>query len=109
MVIATGAGTSRADFGSDLLESGASGRLYGLVFGDEEQRFTHHTHQDHRAPHTTSDLLFKAALRDNARSVYTGLIKIAKEAQNTNAYQASKNPSTMARSASSRGRPRLMR
>ena len=91
MVIATGAGTSRADFGSDLLETGAAGRLYGLVFGDEEQRFTHHTHQDHRAPHTSSDLLFKAALRDNARSVYTGMIKIAKEAQKTNAYQASKN------------------
>ncbi|HMU75411.1 MAG TPA: SufD family Fe-S cluster assembly protein, partial [Elusimicrobiota bacterium] len=67
------------------------GEQVGVFFGDEEQRFTHHTHQDHRAPHTASDLLFKAALRDNARSVYTGMIKIAKEAQKTNAYQASKN------------------
>lgn len=91
LVVATGGDFGRADFGSDLNAPGASARLYGLVFGDGEQRFTHHTHQNHRAPSTTSDLLFKAALRDNARSVYTGLVKIAPEAQKSNAYQASKN------------------
>lgn len=91
LVVATGGDFGRADFGSDLNAPGASARLYGLVFGDGEQRLTHHTHQNHRAPSTTSDLLFKAALRDNARSVYTGLVKIAPEAQKANAYQASKN------------------
>lgn len=91
LVVATGGDVGRADFGSDLNAPGASGRLYGLVFGDGEQRLTHHTHQNHRAPSTTSDLLFKAALRDNARSVYTGMVKIAPEAQKSNAYQASKN------------------
>lgn len=91
LVVATGGDTGRADFGSDLAAPGAAARLYGLVFGDGEQRLTHHTLQNHRAPSTTSDLLFKAALRDNARSVYTGMVKIAPEAQKAVAYQASKN------------------
>ena len=38
------------------------------------------TIQDHDAPHTTSDLLFKGAVQDTARSVYTGLIKIREQA-----------------------------
>lgn len=91
LVVSTGGDFGRADFGSDLNAPGATARLYGLVFGDGEQRLTHHTHQNHRAPSTTSDLLFKAALRDSARSVYTGMVKIAPEAQKSNAYQASKN------------------
>ncbi len=91
MVVGLGGALTKADFGSELLAEGAVSRLYGLVFGDKDQRFTHHTWQEHRAPRTTSDLLFKAALRDTARSIYTGLIKIEKEAGKSEAYQASKN------------------
>ncbi|MBI3021538.1 MAG: SufD family Fe-S cluster assembly protein, partial [Candidatus Omnitrophica bacterium] len=50
-----------------------------------------HTLQDHQAPHTESDLQFRAALQDESRMVYTGLIRIAKEAQQTHAYQANHN------------------
>ena len=70
---------------------GASANLYGLVFGDGDQRFTHHTLQEHQAPRTSSDLLFKSALTDKARSIYTGLIRIEKTAGQSQAYQASKN------------------
>ena len=39
------------------------------------------TLQDHAAPHTRSDLLFKGAVEDEARSVYSGLIRLRPEAQ----------------------------
>ena len=49
------------------------------------------TIQDHDAPHTTSDLLFKGAVQDQSRSVYTGLIKIRKHARGTTAFQTNRN------------------
>ncbi|MBK8576678.1 MAG: Fe-S cluster assembly protein SufD [Elusimicrobia bacterium] len=88
---ALGGHLSRADFGSQLQGPGAKANLYGLVFGDGDQRFTHHTRQEHQAPHTSSDLLFKAALLDQARSIFTGMIRIEKTATKSEAYQASKN------------------
>jgi Fe-S cluster assembly protein SufD len=36
-------------------------------------------------------LLFKGAVEDHARSVYTGLIRVAKEAVGTNAFQTNRN------------------
>src|SRR4029450_11788472 len=49
------------------------------------------TLQDHAAPKTTSDLLFKGAVEDHARSVYTGLIRVRKDAPGTNAFQTNRN------------------
>ena len=49
------------------------------------------TLQDHAAPHTRSDLLFKGAVEDTAQSVYSGLIRIRKEAQRTEAFQTNRN------------------
>jgi len=47
--------------------------------------------QDHVAPRTTSDLLFKGAVQDPAKSVYTGLIRFGKEAKGSAAYQTNRN------------------
>ena len=50
------------------------------------------TLQDHAAPKTRSNLLFKGARRrTHARSVYTGLIKVRKEATGTDAFQTNRN------------------
>ncbi len=76
---------------SILSASGAEAELLGFFFGEEGQHFSAHTLQDHQAPHTTSDLLFKSALRDRAQSAYYGLIRVQKGAQQTNAYQANRN------------------
>ncbi|MGQ0644244.1 MAG: Fe-S cluster assembly protein SufD [Elusimicrobiota bacterium] len=91
LAIALGGNVSKVNLGSELAGAGAESRLYGLVFGDGKQRFTHHTVQDHRVPHTSSDLLFKAALKDQARSIYTGMIHITPEAQKTEAFQTCRN------------------
>ena len=42
-------------------------------------------------PDTRSDLLYKAALRDSARSVYYGLTRVGLEAKNADANQENRN------------------
>ncbi|MHB8993188.1 MAG: Fe-S cluster assembly protein SufD, partial [Chloroflexota bacterium] len=74
-----------------LAEPGSSAAMVGIMFADGNQRFHHHTLQDHQAPNTSSDLLYKAALADHARSEYSGLIGVHKDAQKTDAYQANRN------------------
>ncbi|MBP9698491.1 MAG: Fe-S cluster assembly protein SufD [Elusimicrobia bacterium] len=91
LAAALGGRLSRADYGSHLMGEGATAKLYGLVFGEGDQRLTHHASQHHQAPRTFSDLLFKAALTDRARSIFTGMIRIEKTAAKSEAYQASKN------------------
>jgi Fe-S cluster assembly protein SufD len=49
------------------------------------------TFQDHAAPDTTSNLLFKGAVGGHSRSVYTGLIRVRKNARGTNAFQTNRN------------------
>jgi Fe-S cluster assembly protein SufD len=89
--ISLGAALSKAHIATALEGEGASTKLYGFAFGRGGQHVDQHTLQDHRAPQTTSDLQFRAALQDRSRMVYTGLIRIAQEAQRTTAYQANHN------------------
>lgn len=70
---------------------GASGDLLAVYFGEGEQMLDFRTFQDHRAPDTTSELLFKGAVADESRSVYTGLIRVRPEARGTNAFQTNRN------------------
>ena len=86
-----GASLSKAHIVTTLAGEHASSKLYGFVFGRNRQHVDQHTLQDHQAPHTTSDLEVRAALQDESRMVYTGLIRIAKQAQHTTAYQANRN------------------
>jgi Fe-S cluster assembly protein SufD len=47
--------------------------------------------QDHACPHTTSDLLYKNALSDRARTTFGGLIRVEPHAHFTDAYQTVRN------------------
>jgi Fe-S cluster assembly protein SufD len=75
----------------DLVGEGASGRMSGFYFTDGNQHLDHDTQQNHLAPHTTSDLLFKGALKGKSRSVWQGMIYVAPGAQKTDGYQANRN------------------
>ncbi len=86
-----GAALSKAHIVTKLNGEQATTRLYGFVFGHGKQHIDQHTLQDHQAPHTESDLQFKAALQDESRMIYTGLIRIAKHAAQTNAFQSNHN------------------
>ncbi|MBI1794967.1 MAG: Fe-S cluster assembly protein SufD [Chloroflexi bacterium] len=75
----------------DLAGEGATGRMSGFYFTDGSQHLDHDTQQNHLAPHTTSDLLFKGALKGSSRSVWQGMIYVAPSAQKTDGYQANRN------------------
>ncbi len=75
----------------DLIGEGATGKMSGFYFTDGKQHLDHDTQQNHLAPHTTSDLLFKGALKDSSRSVWQGMIYVAPGAQKTDGYQANRN------------------
>lgn len=75
----------------DLIGQGATAKMSGFYFTDGKQHLDHDTQQNHLAPHTTSDLLFKGALKDQSRSVWQGMIYVAPGAQKTDGYQANRN------------------
>ncbi len=70
---------------------GAEAEIAGLAFGDASQHLDHQSLQAHRAPQTTSRLKLKVAVRDHARSVYSGLIDVDRVAQQTDAYVQNRN------------------
>jgi Fe-S cluster assembly protein SufD len=74
-----------------LQGEGAEGRWSGFYIADGVQHLDHDTQQNHLAPHTTSDLLFKGALVDRSRSVWQGMIYVAPGAQKSDGYQANRN------------------
>lgn len=70
---------------------GANSEMVAVYFANESQMLDFRTLQDHAAPRTHSDLLFKGAVEDEARSVYSGLVRLRKEAQKANAAQTNRN------------------
>jgi Fe-S cluster assembly protein SufD len=89
--IGFGASLARAEAETVLAEPGGFSEMLGVFFADEDQHFDHRSIQDHVAPNCTSDLLFKGALRDHSRAVYSGWVHVRPEAQKTNAMQTSRN------------------
>jgi Fe-S cluster assembly protein SufD len=65
--------------------------MSGFYFSEHDQHLDHDTQQNHLAPNTTSDLLFKGALIHDSRSVWQGMIYVAPGAQKTDGYQANRN------------------
>ena len=79
--VALGGDYARLRSESLLAGEGAESDLMAVYFGDGTQMLDFRTLQDHAAPRTRSDLLFKGAVEDDAQSVYSGLIRIRKDAQ----------------------------
>jgi len=76
---------------NDLAGQGATSRVTGAYFADGTQHLDYDTFQEHMAQSTTSDFAFKGALRDTARAVWRGMIRVEEGAQKTNAYQENRN------------------
>ena len=91
--VAAGFGTKKGKvrIENDLAGAGATSRVTGAYFADGSQHLDYDTFQEHIAPNTTSDFAFKGALRDTASVVWRGMIKVEKDAQQTNAYQENRN------------------
>jgi Fe-S cluster assembly protein SufD len=89
--VALGADYGRTRTDCRLVGRGATGNLRAVYFGEGTQTLDFRTFQQHAAPDTTSNLLFKGVVDDHSRSVYTGLIKVEKEGRGTNAFQTNRN------------------
>ena len=72
-------------------EAGSRTELLGLFFGDSDQTFNYDTLQDHIAPRTESDLLFKSTLTDQASLTWHGIVNVHKTASQAAANQTSRN------------------
>ncbi len=75
----------------ELDGQGASGRVSGMFFAEDDQFFDLDTQQNHNAPASTSDLLFKGAAKDHSRTVWQGMIKALPKMQKIDGFQASRN------------------
>jgi Fe-S cluster assembly protein SufD len=71
--------------------SGSESKMLGVFFGGGRQHLDVITLQDHIGAHTTSDLLYKSALKDRAVGAYYGLTRVGPEARGTAANQEDRN------------------
>ncbi len=89
--VSWGSRLTKAYLDLDLSGTGGHGELLGIYFPTGRQHIDHQTLQLHRARNCFSDLLFNGALKDQARSVYMGQIRVHRGAQKTDAYQRNGN------------------
>ena len=89
--VMTGCRVGRLDLDCRMYGPGSSCRLSSVYLGDGRRHVDLHTVQDHFAPQCRSDLLSKGVLRESSRSVFYGYIRVAEDAQKTDAYQTNRN------------------
>ncbi|MGB5059833.1 MAG: SufD family Fe-S cluster assembly protein, partial [Candidatus Promineifilaceae bacterium] len=75
----------------ELDRPGAWGRMSGIFFTNGRQHLDLDTQQNHNAEDTTSDLLYKGALKDKSRTVWQGMIKALPGSQRIDGFQANRN------------------
>ena len=81
----------RSETHGQIKGPGSKVEMLSLAVADHQQEIDQRTLQTHSAPHAVSDLLFKNALVDDARTIFSGLIKVDDGAQQTDAYQTNRN------------------
>jgi Fe-S cluster assembly protein SufD len=86
-----GASYARLESLSRLIGAGGRSDMLAATVTEGDQEFDQRTLQDHREPHTTSDLLYKNSLADQAKTIFAGLIRVQPAAQHTDAYQKVRN------------------
>jgi Fe-S cluster assembly protein SufD len=91
--VALGFGSSRGKVRMEtrLSGPGSSARVTGAYAGNGSQHLDFDTTQEHAAPNTTSDLAFRGVLEESATAVWRGMIRVDPGAQQTDAFQESRN------------------
>lgn len=90
-IAALGSRLSKVNQHVELIGAHAAAQVNGVMFTEGKQHLSYHTLQHHRAESCKSDLLYKAALQDNSRTVWRGMIKVDPGAQKTDGYQRNDN------------------
>jgi len=91
--VALGFGSARGKVRMEtkLAGQGASARVTGAYVGRNRQHLDFDTTQEHAAPNTTSDLAFRGLLDGRSTAVWRGMIRVDPGAQQTDAFQESRN------------------
>lgn len=89
--VGLGGDLGRLDLAVNLEGNGASSNVAGLYFGEGDQRLDYRVVVNHIGKNTSSDVFLKGALEDNAQSVFTGLLRIEKEAEKTSTFETNRN------------------
>ncbi len=72
---------------ASLEGQGASSQNLGIFLGDETQAYDINNTTIHNSAFTKCDMLTKGVLKDKAKAIYRGLIKINPQAHNSQGYQ----------------------
>jgi Fe-S cluster assembly protein SufD len=86
-----GARQARHESLSQLQAPGGFSEMLAVTVATGSREFDQRTLQIHQAPSTKSDLLYKNALLDHSRTIFSGLIIVDPDAQKTDAYQSNRN------------------
>lgn len=86
-----GGRVSRVETAASIMGARGSCEMLSACHATGSRWFDQRTLQDHVSADATSDLLFKNALDDGARSIFAGLIRVGREAHRTDAYQKVRN------------------
>lgn len=91
ILINIGSKQARQEIHGKIFGSGSDVNLYSLNVPTDAQFFDQRTLQTHLAPNSRSNLLYKNVLQDSAKTIFSGLIIVEKNAQQTDAYQTNNN------------------
>jgi Fe-S cluster assembly protein SufD len=86
-----GSGAGKVRMNTELRGRGAHAKVTGAYAGRGRQHLDFDTTQEHAAPDTTSDLAFRGVLGGRSTAVWRGMIKVDPGAQQTDAFQESRN------------------
>jgi len=75
----------------NLEGEGAEAEISGIYFPAEGQKISVDTVQNHLAPHTRSNLLFRGAAIGDGEAIWRGMIYVDPVAQKTDGYQSNQN------------------
>jgi Fe-S cluster assembly protein SufD len=91
--VALGFGSARGKvrMETNLAGQGSEAKVTGAYVGRGRQHLDFDTTQEHAAAHTTSDLAFRGLLDGRSTAVWRGMIKVDPGAQQTDAFQESRN------------------
>jgi len=86
-----GGANGRVSMNTVLTGPGAHAKVTGAYAPHGRQHLDFDTTQEHAAPNCTSDLAFRGILTDRASSVWRGMIKVDRDAQQTDGFQECRN------------------
>lgn len=89
--VGLGGRLSRLDLDVALEGAGSSTEVVGLYFGERQQTLDYRMVINHIGRNTSSDVFLKGAVEDDAQSIFTGLLRIEKDALRSSAFETNRN------------------